>query len=73
MELLNFKYYTLSINYNYRGLNNLISCDFKIWHSYKEMTKDIDDFEIAWPPRWVVNGKVIFPNNKRPKVNVFYL
>ncbi|MBE9005028.1 hypothetical protein IQ259_08245 [Fortiea sp. LEGE XX443] len=60
MELLNFNPYTLSINYNYRGLGNLISGDVKIWHSHTEMPKNINQFDVAWPARRVVDGKVIF-------------
>ena len=71
MELLNFNPYTLSINYNYRGTGNLISGDVKIWHSHIEMPKDINDFEVAWPPRRVTYGQIIFPNKKRSKLNAF--
>ncbi|OCQ90651.1 hypothetical protein BCD64_28745 [Nostoc sp. MBR 210] len=67
MELLHFNPYTLSINYNYRGLGNLISGDVKIWHSHTEIPNNINSFDVAWPARRVVDGKVIFPDNNLPQ------
>ncbi len=63
MEKLNFNPYTLSRNYNYRYLEKripgeLISGVVRIWHSHSKVPQDINTFDMPWPPRSVVKGKI---------------
>lgn len=61
MEQLGKNPYTLSISYNYRGYGDAISGVVRIWHSHKKMPEDINRFDLVWPPRRAVPGKVIHP------------
>lgn len=65
MEKSNFSPYTLSPSYNYRGFGDSISGIVRIWHSHQEMPENINQFECAWPPRRVINGRVIYPKRAR--------
>ena len=68
MEQLGVNPYTLSISYNYRGYGDAISGVVRIWHSHKKMPEDINHFDLVWPPRRAVPGRVIHPK-ATPKEN----
>lgn len=52
MERLNFNPYTLSINYNYRGLDAEPACgDIRIWHSRHPVPTGVNDYERYGAPR----------------------
>ncbi len=64
MEKLGFNPYTLSRNYNYRYTEKrirgeAISGVVRIWHSHSGVPQDINVFDMPWPPRSVVKGKMI--------------
>lgn len=61
LEQLGLNPYTLSISYNYRGYGDAISGVVRIWHSHKKMPEDINRFDLVWPPRRAIPGKVIHP------------
>ncbi len=65
MEKNNFSPYTLSPGYNYRGFGDSISGIVRIWHSHRAMPENINQFEFAWPPRRVINGRVVYPERAR--------
>jgi hypothetical protein len=72
MEKLNFNPYTLSIDYNYRGVSDRISGIVRIWHSHTPMPANINQFEARRAARSVVDGVVVFPDRK-PRPLLFRL
>ncbi len=71
MEVLDFRPYVLSPNYNYRGMSNPIIGDIRIWHSYDKVPAAINAEPAAWPMRSVGNGKFHRPGFVRRKMKRF--
>ena len=61
MEQVGFNPYTLSISFNYRGFGDAISGDVRIWHSHGMPPENINDYDVAWPPRRAWPGYVEHP------------
>ena len=55
-ELLGFRPYVLSPQYNYRGLGELAVGPIRIWHSHDPVPPDLNTDEPAWPPRRFRDG-----------------
>jgi hypothetical protein len=55
-ERMGFLPYVLSPAYNYRSLGEYAVGNIRIWHSHHPPPADVNDFEVAWPPRRFVDG-----------------
>ena len=65
MELLDFNPYVLSPNYNYRGMGVPIIGNVRIWHTYHEPPKELNEQPGWWPMRYFVDGKFYRPGYKK--------
>lgn len=71
MELVEFRPYVLSLNYNYRGMRVPIIGNVRIWHSYHEPPKELNDQPWWWPMRYFVNGKFYRPGFRKWKLKQY--
>ncbi len=67
MELLDFRPYVLSLNYNYRGMGVPIIGNVRIWHTPHEPPAELNDQPGWWPMRYFVNGKFYRPGYRKWK------
>ena len=65
MELLDFRPYVLSFNYNYRGMGVPIIGNVRIWHTPHEPPAELNDQPGWWPMRYFVNGKFYRPGYRK--------
>jgi len=65
MEQEGFNPYCLSISYNYRNFGDNISGIVRIWHSHGKMPEGINEFDKPWPPRKILNGRIIRPRKEK--------
>lgn len=64
MEQLAFSPYALPPTYNCRGFGEHMSGRVRIWHSRHDVPSNLNENENSWPPRSVVDGRVV--RNARP-------
>ncbi len=68
IELMDFRPYILSMNYNYRGLGVPLIGPVRIWHTPHEPPADINAEPDWWPMRYFVDGKLHRPGYLRKQI-----
>lgn len=61
MELLEFRPYVLSPNYNYREMSTRVIGSVRIWHTHEKLPPNLNARPNWWPMRYAIDGKVHHP------------